>query len=162
MGATHVREFAPAPPRARSDLLLHVIYTTPGATRAALRAAGVLAADLGAGVQLLVPKIVPYPLPLAEPATPASFTEHAVRELFDECEVEASAKVLLCRDREVTIPQWLPPECIAVIGRERKWGHGSVRRLIHTLKRSGHHIVVVDADRWKPAAAPLYARRIAR
>src|SRR4051812_39242456 len=148
MRAIHVSELTPAPPRADgSGLQLHVIYTGPRTTRASLRGAGVLARDLGARLKLLVARVVPYPLPLDSPPASSGFTEASLDTLAAECGVELDVKILLCRDREETIPAWLPPGCIVVIGRRRRWGPGSSRRLIRAVRRDGRHVIVVDGGR---------------
>ncbi len=148
MRALHVSELTPAPPRSdESGLRLHVIYTGPETTRASLKGAGVLARDLGARLELLVARVVPYPLPLDSPPASSGFTEHSLDALAAECGVELDVKILLCRDREETIPAWLPPGCIAVIGRRRRWGPGSSRRLIRAVRHDGRHVIVVDRER---------------
>lgn len=163
MGAMHVLEFAFPPPCVdRRDLRLHVVYTTPDATRACLKAASLLASDLGATLDLLVPHVVPFPLPLDEPAAPASFIEDTVTALIKGYQVDINVKVLLCRDREETIPKWLPSDSIVVIGRRRRWGLGEFRPLIRAVKRGGHHVVVVDAGHNETAAAALCRRLVSR
>src|SRR5690349_12627413 len=118
MRAIHVSELTPAPPSAdESGLRLHVIYTGPATTRASLKGAGVLARDLGARLELLVARVVPYPLPLDRPPASSGFSEASLDALADECGVDLDVKVLLCRDREETIPAFLPAGCIVVIGR---------------------------------------------
>ena len=144
MGPIHVLDFAPAPPRVEgAKLRIHVIYTTPQATRACLRAAGLLAKGLDARLELLVTKVVPYPLPLHRPTTSAAFTEKTVGTLTRNCGIDVNVKVLLCRDAEETIPRWLPSDSIAVIGRRRRWGPGSCSRLIRAIRRSGLRVIVV-------------------
>ena len=109
MGVIHVSELTPAPPCANSSgLRLHVIYTGPETTRASLKGAGVLARDLGAKLELLVARVVPYPLPLDNPPASNSFTETSLNALAAGCGVELEVRCLLCRDREETIPRWLP------------------------------------------------------
>jgi len=146
MGLQHISEFVSAPPRSEnSKLVVHIVYTTEAATRAALEAAVEFARKLEARIELLVPKVVPFPLPLSQPSTPGDFTEGVVRSIAEGCQIDVHAKVLLCRDREDTIPQWLPKQSVAVIGRRRAWGPGSFRGLIRSVRNAGHHVVVVDA-----------------
>ena len=146
MGLQHIPELVSAPPRIEdSKLVVHIVYTTEAATRAALQAAVEFAGKLEARLELLVPKVVPFPLPLSQPSIPNDFTEGLVRSVAEGCELDVRAKVLLCRDREDTIPQWLPKGSVAVIGRHRAWGPGSFRSLIRSVKNAGHHVVVVDA-----------------
>ena len=159
----HVREFRPLPPRVEGrEFRLHVIFTTPETTQASLRTASELARDLGATLELLVPKVVPYPLPLHDPPAPAEFTEQNVSALAATCDVDVTVRVLLCRDPEETVPLWLPPESAVVIGRRRAWGPGSFRRLIRIMKRSGHHVIVVEAGARQPAVSALPRRQVRR
>jgi hypothetical protein len=148
MGPISVARRTAAPPRAAEpSLRLHVIYTTPEATRASLQDAGALAHDLGAEVALLVPEVVPYPLPIDHPPASRRYSESALDALAAECGVDVDIRILLCRDREQTIPEWLPDASIVVIGRRRRWGPGSARRLIRVVRRAGHHVIVVEGGR---------------
>jgi hypothetical protein len=156
MGALHAPSFVASPPRADGpNLRIHVIYTTPKSTQASLTAASLLAQDLDAKLELLVPVVVPYPLPLQSPTTTVTFAEESLVELVRQCGVEVHIDVVLCRDREETVPGWLPAQAIAVIGRARRWGRGSCRRLIRAIERNGNHVVVVDARSHQPAVALL-------
>jgi hypothetical protein len=147
MGATHVIELAPSPPRVQGEKLrLHLIYTTPQATRTALRVAGQLANNLDATLELLVAHVVPFPLPLDHPATPAHFTEQSVSSLVADCGTAIEVKVLLCRDREETLPRWLPGHAIVVIGRQRAWGPGSFSGLIRAVRRDRRQVIVVENE----------------
>jgi len=163
MGALRELELAPSQQRAEGPRLrLHVIYTNPQTTQASLNVANLLAHDLGATLELLVATVVPYPLPLNSPTAPSHFTEEFLSALVSKCEVDVNVKVLLCRDREETIPHWLPAESIAVIGRRRRWGPESSWRLIRTLRQKGHHVIVVDAQKRLLAAATFCRERRSR
>jgi hypothetical protein len=160
MGAMHALEFEPGPPCVAGPILrLHVIYTGPEATRASLEAAGLLAQDLDARVELLGPHVVPYPLPLHRPTTPVRLIEQSLLALVRDCAVDTKVTVLLCRDREETIRRWLPQESIAVIGRRRRWGAGSAWRLIRTVRRNGHHVIVVNTGGEQAGTAIEFKRR---
>jgi len=148
MRPIHVAELTPVPPRSEeSGLRLHVVYTGPKTTRASLKGAGVLARDLGARLELLVGRVVPYPLPLDSPPASSGFSEAALGALASECGGELDVRILLCRDVEETIPASLPAGCIVVIGRRRGWGPGSHRRLIRAARRDGRHVIVVEGGR---------------
>lgn len=162
MGATHVSRFVRSSRAEGPNLRLHVVYTTADATKASLKLACLLARDLGAKVELLLPQVVPYPVPLDSPTTPASFAEELAIALVRNCDVDADVKVLLCRDREETVPLWLPSESIAVIGRIRRWGPGSSWRLIRAIRRNGHHVIVVDTGHSPLTTADLCKRRMSR
>jgi hypothetical protein len=160
MGVIRVRESAPPQSHGQdTPLRLHVIHTTPEATRNALKTACSLAQGLRAEIRLLAAKTVPFPRPLEDPETPADFTEALLTGLVRECGLSVEIGVLLCRDCEETIPRWLPPESIAIIGRPRPWGPGSSRRLIHAIQRAGRRLIVVDAKKENRAYAYSGARR---
>ena len=126
------------------DLRLFVIYTTPEATRAALRAASVTAGDLGARISLLVPHVVPFPLSLSAPDVSAGFLESTMAEIASGYEMEVRVAVLLCRDRVETVLRNLPLQSIVLVGRHRRWGFGAYSSLIRALKREQHHAIPVD------------------
>jgi len=145
VGPLHAVQFTPPPSRVESPKLrLHLIYTTPTATRIALRVAGQLANNLDAALELLVPHVVPFPLPLDHPSIPASFTAGALNSLVAGCSAAVSVRILLCRDREETLRKWIPSHAIVVIGRQRAWGPGCFRGLIRAVKRNQHQVIVVD------------------
>ncbi len=153
-----VRESAPPQLEGQdTPLRLHVIHTSPEATRDALKAACSLAHGLRAEIRLLAAKAVPFPRPLEDPETPTEFTEALLTGLARECGASVDVRVLLCRDCEETIPRWLPADSISVIGRPRRWGPGSSRRLIQAIQRAGRRLIVVDAskeDAPTPSRAP--------
>jgi hypothetical protein len=126
------------------DLRLFVVYTTPEATRAALRAASMTARDLGASISLLVPQVVPFPLSLSAPDVDTTFVESSMAEIASGYEMEVDVSVLLCRDRVETVLQNLPPQSIVLVGRRRRWGFGAYSNLIRVLKRERHHAIPVD------------------
>ncbi|MEO8369010.1 MAG: hypothetical protein ABI806_07425 [Candidatus Solibacter sp.] len=142
-----LRAVESTPPRPSVEsprLRLHLVYTTPAATRMALRVAGQMANNLDAALELLVPHVVPFPLPLDHPSIPTSFTEGALSSLVADCGAAIDVKVLLCRDREETLPQWIPAHAIVVIGRQRKWGPGCFSGLIRAVRQNHHQVIVVD------------------
>jgi hypothetical protein len=163
MESLHVPGCAPAPPRSESpELRIYVVYTTPAATRIALRRACVLAKDLVGSIRLLLAKIVPFPRQLESPTCSTEYTEDRLRHLAGICDVDLAVQVLLCRDREETIPQWLPAQSIVVVGRRRRWGPGSFSCLIRAIRRKGHSVLVVDERGWSTDSVVVTARRIER
>lgn len=163
MGSLDVHEWIPSKSVLDgSNLKLRVIYTSPKATKAGLKVASELARDLSATLELLVPQVVPYPRPLNEPTKAGAFTEIFLSRLVSDCAAEVEVKVLLCRDREETIPHFLPSESIAVIGRHGSWGRDAFSGLIRAVRRYGHHVIVVDCDKERSALIPFFKPRIIR
>ena len=138
---------------AGQGLRVHVIHTTAAGTRAALLNAGMLANGLGAELTLLAAHVVPYPLPLHTPASPAAFTEQALSALAAGCGVDAQIKVLLCRDRDETLPKWLARDAIVVAGVARRIGPGSCWWLLRRLRKAGYKVIVVERKAAPVAAA---------
>ena len=161
MGKIHSSEFTPKVVRREGHpLRIYVINTGPELTRASLRASSNLACDLDADIELLVPVVVPYPIPLDRPTVSPDLIANSASDLAQACGVNPHIHILLCRDREEAVSRALPAESVAVIGRARRWGPGSHRRLIKCLDRAGHHLIVVDRnDEARVPAAALQGRR---
>jgi len=136
----------PLPAIDRPSIHIYIVFTTWAATKAGLNMASQLARDLDANVILLVPIVVPYPLPIQSPPVASDFIEGELSGLTEDCGVAVSIHVLLCRDREETVPSWLPPGAVVVIGRARRWGPGSCRRLIQGAKKQDRRVIVVGTD----------------
>ena len=113
---------------------IHVVFTKIPGTQAPLTAATDLARHLGGRVAILVAQVVPYPLPLDRPPIPVEFTEQALASLGRDPEVETAVRIYLCRDQQETIRQVLKPESVVIVG---------ARGLAKTLKRDGHHVILV-------------------
>ena len=109
-----------------------------------------MARGLGIRITLLVARVVPYPLPLAEPDVPVEFTEHLLESLAcerDDAE-DMDVEIYLCRDRNETIRRALPPDSLVIVGatKRRWWPSGWFtweRSLARTLRRDGRRVLVV-------------------
>jgi hypothetical protein len=62
------------------ELRLYVVYTDLEATKSAFGTATFLARDLNARLVLLIPKVVPYPLPLEAPPVHGEFTDRLLSQ----------------------------------------------------------------------------------
>ena len=128
---------------------LQVIFTDLPKTAAALAKARSMARGLGIRITLLVARVVPYPLPLAEPDVPVEFTEHLLESLAcerDDAE-DMDVEIYLCRDRNETIRRALPPDSLVIVGApKRPWPSGWFtweRSLARMLRRDGRRVLVV-------------------
>jgi hypothetical protein len=138
------------------DLRLYVVFTDLEATKAAIQTAGQLGRDLNARVVLLVAKVVPYPLPLDSPPVAPEFTDGVFSQLASEQDAEVAVRVYLCRDRDETIRDRLPPGSLVVIGRRAAWWRTSASLLGRRLQRDGHRVVFVTFQGTQPArVAPM-------
>jgi len=134
-----------------SDLRLdlRVIFTDLPNTAAALVAARTMAQGLGARITLMVARVVPYPLPLAEPDVPVEFTERMLEHLAEE---DTAVEVYLCRDRNETIRRAVSPDSLVILGaRKRRWWPSSLSswlpsresQLARLLRHDGRRVLVV-------------------
>jgi hypothetical protein len=136
----------PAPPDLSDRRLeLKVIFTDLPKTAAALAAARTMARDLGARITLMVPRVVPYPLPLAEPDVPVEFTERLLESIADD---DTTIEILLCRDRNETLRRAVPPDSLVIVGaRKRRWWTcwllSRERSLARLLRHDGRRVLVV-------------------
>jgi hypothetical protein len=135
------------PARARSivsqqaTMEVVVLHTTVAETLQALKAAAGLAHDLSARIRLLVLEVVPYPLPLDQPAALLPFTQRRFRTLAHNAAIETSVDIRLVRDREKAIGEVLEPHSVVVMGAPRSWWPCAHNRLVKRLEREGHQIV---------------------
>lgn len=124
-----------------------VIYTGQKETLVALRAAGQLAPDLHATIQVLVPEIVPYPLDLHRPPVAEA---HAVRKfetLAEGQRVATKVQRVLCREPKDAIKQAIGPHSVVVIGERKHWWTRGESRLAKHLRALGHEVISVAARR---------------
>ena len=130
----------------RSDPKLEVIalLTTSAATLLALQSASKLARGLLARIRLVVPHVVPYPLPIDEPAIRSCVFSRRLCAATQQAGVECTIDIRLCRDREEAIEQALPARSIVVIGRKPQWWRFQDRELIKRLAQKGHQIVFAE------------------
>lgn len=151
-------EAIPVTPPAREsyrDLLqVYVVFTDIEATKAALTTAIELARDLNARLVLLIPKIVPWPLPLEAPPVCGEFTERVVSKIAGEREANITARVYLCRDRDRTIRYAIEPGSLVVIGNRKRWWPSRTPRLARLLTRDGHDIILAGMRNGQPAQLP--------
>jgi hypothetical protein len=128
-----------------SQLRVFVLYTGVRRTLAALRGAARLAAGLNARIEVIFPQVVPYPLPIEEPAASPGFAASRLARIAEEAEIETSMHVYLCRDRREAVASALPPGAMVVIGYRRRWWPTSAYRFGRWLRGNGHRVIFVDA-----------------
>lgn len=124
-------------------LWLTVVFTTLTATKRALQYSSQLAIDLGARIQLVIPEVVPYPLPLHRPAADP---EIRARHFIGITEDLARIDVLLCRDRKECLLQHLPSGCLILMSAGSRWWPAQMRRLSRLLRRAGHRVIVAPTN----------------
>jgi len=124
---------------------VNVIYTGTKETLAALRAAGQLAWNLRATIQVLVPEVVPYPLDLSTPPMAEGFATRKFQTLAEGQRVPTRVHRILCRDRESACKQALHPHSLIVIGNHKHWWKPGESRLAAALRQQGHEVISVAA-----------------
>jgi hypothetical protein len=106
-----------------------------------------MARGLGARITLMVARVVPYPLPLAEPDVPVEFTERLLESLAVAVE-DTTVEIYLCRDRNETIRRALPPDSLVILGARKwrwwpSWLPSRDSQLARLLRQDGRRVLVV-------------------
>ena len=127
-------------------LNIAVVFTSVESTLAALKEAGNLANSLGARIKLVVPQVVPYPLPLESPPVLVEFNENRFRVIANQCPVETSVHIYLCRDRFETLAEALQPGSVVVLGGRKRWWHTKDERLAGKLRAAGYEVLFKETE----------------
>jgi hypothetical protein len=123
-----------------------VVFTSVGPTLRALREASALAERLNSRINLVVPQMVPYPLPLTSPPVLLDFNERRFSVLATQSPVETTVSIYLCRDRWDALQVALKPRSLVVIGGRKGWWLRPEKRLAKQLRRAGHEVVLVETE----------------
>ena len=134
---------APQHTEAGPELLISVVFTNFEDTKQALRAAAYLSFGLRADIDLVLPEIVPYPLPLINPPVPPGFTLRQLMDLARQAEVQPSIHVYLCRDKVQTLLQVLDRQSVVVLGSKTRWFPTKPIILARALRKRGHQVIMV-------------------
>jgi hypothetical protein len=125
-----------------AKLQINVVFTDTQATRAALKRAVDFLIDLDAETRVIVPHVVPFPLPLDEPAVPLEFTCGQIQCLAGSVGADPYVEVYLCRDRIDLLLRVLPADSIVVIGSRNRWLPTKAERLARVLRKNGCDVIV--------------------
>ena len=135
---------------------VHVIFTTDAGTLAALKQAAELSRGLCFHVRIVVPKVVPYPLPLDHPPTQPIFGISDFRAMADRNGFEARMEIHLCRDRWDAVAEALSPQSLVVIGGRKAWWPTREKSLARTLRKAGHHVLFIALP--EAGSIPIHRR----
>jgi hypothetical protein len=127
-------------------LKIAVVFTTVKATLAALKEASTPALALGARITLFVPKVVPYPLPLATAPALDDFHQKRFRVIAGECPVETTVQVCLCRDPFEALSAALSPASLVFLSAPTRWWSSPEKTLAAKLRRAGHEVFFTVAS----------------
>jgi hypothetical protein len=134
------------PVRTSQGLEIVVIYTSVRQTLAALRTAGSLARGLNVRIRLVVPEVVPFPALLDRPPVELRFTERKFRTIAEQSAIDTTVDICLCREREAGVLLFLKPGSVVVIGAAEGWWRSRREsRMARTLRRHGHHVLLVES-----------------
>jgi len=134
-----------ATPEAESNpeqFQIHVIYTDPAETEAALERAEQLSKGLDTTISLILTPIVPFPLSLDTPPAPLEFFLDKIRRISASIEHDVVSYIYFCRDPLRVIKSALRPHSLLVIGARSNCFFSRSRRLARALRRCGHDVVV--------------------
>ena len=132
-----------------NELEINVIFTDHRGTLGALKTAGALAHQLLAHINLLVPRVVPYPLPLARPPVSIELTERRLLDLARQGAqgpVVISVQLYLCRDRRLCLLEALKPQSLVVLGSRARWWPTKETKLARMLQFAGHHVIFAGLE----------------
>jgi hypothetical protein len=132
-----------------NELEINVIFTDHQGTLSALRTAGALAHQLQAHIILLVPRVVPYALPLASPPVSIQFTERWLLDLAHrgaQGPMVISVQVYLCRDRRLSLLEALKPQSLVVVGGRAGWWPTKETKLARMLQFAGHQVIFAGLE----------------
>jgi len=129
-----------------SSLEVVVAFTDERTSLDALRAAASLAADLDAGVLLVVPQVVSHALPLDEPAVPIHFIEQRIKPLVSNLGVDTTIDICLCRSKKEGLLHALKPHSLIVVGGRRRWWPTPEKALVRKLRQAGHEVIFTETE----------------
>jgi len=139
-----IQLFNPDTQQTPGRLRIHVLFTNPGDTRAALNAAVEMAAGLETEIAVIVSQIVPFQLPIDSPPVPLEFASEQIRRLAESAHTELKGYIFLCRNPIEMLLQELPPHALVVIGVRPHWPFGKSKRLAKALRRNGHEVILAS------------------
>jgi hypothetical protein len=123
-------------------LQIVVPYTNPVLSRAALNAAATLAEGMPAEVILLEVHVVPYPLPLGQPAVQRDFLLQQLRSVASEGPLPVRVKLVLARNKSDALRQFILPDTpVLLVTRKRFW-RTAEERLALRLARQGCNVLL--------------------
>lgn len=122
-----------------------VLFTDVPGTLDALRYAASLPHAERAPIRLLVPQVVPYPLPLHQPAIQSSLLTRRFRTIAEQAKVETTVDIFLCRDPWEAIHQALATPYLVVIGNRRRWWPTREERIAKRLRAEGHFVLLTQS-----------------
>ncbi len=135
---------APEESDARASLEVNVLFTTEKHASAALKAAGALAQNLNAHLNLVVMKEVPLGFPVDKPPVSVPVTQRRLFEFASrgiQGPLETTVRLYYCRNKLQGLLQALRPKSLVVIGGSRRLWPTAESRLARILRAEGHQVI---------------------
>jgi|ERR1051325_3553595 hypothetical protein len=126
----------------RTDTV-HVVFTTPRETLAAMRVAAALGHSLKVPLTLVHFRTVPYPLTVKQPAGISPVETEAFVAALRREGIDVRVRVCLCRDERRTRPTFFKPRSLIVVGGRRQWWRFTAERIRRQLEAAGHYVLTV-------------------
>jgi hypothetical protein len=123
-----------------------VVFTSAESTRAALQRASAMASGPDARISLLAMQSVPFPRQLDDTPVSLSWIEGQLCGIANDCRLETSVRIYLCRNRVKTLQTVLQPDSLVVIGCRPRWWPTSEMRLARKLRRLGHLVILAETE----------------
>jgi hypothetical protein len=137
----------------QTKFCLTVLFTSVKGTLTALREAARIAPQLSAGIRILVPYVVPYPLPIDQPRVDPLFRLRQFRTVCEQESIATRIDIRLCRDALQCVGESLPPDSLILVGISRNWWpFNQERRLMRCLTAAGYEVVPVREARARRSA----------
>jgi hypothetical protein len=137
-----------SPVEVGSALKIVVIHTSTKHTLAAIQAARELAGDLGPGIHVIVPQVVPYPAAYEDPPVSRSFLESKLRTIAQAARIDTKVEIRFARDWNAAATSRLEPHSVVVIaaGKRRWYWPSREHRLAAFLRKLGHQVVLIEGE----------------
>ena len=135
----------------RTDAV-HVVFTTPEETLAAVHVASEFARALHAPLTLVHFRAVPFPMSVDAPVGLSPTECDAFVDRLRREGVEIRVRVFLCRDAERVAPSGFRRHSFIVLGGRRRWWPTTAWRLRRQLEAAGHCVVFVDVPAQQEAS----------
>jgi hypothetical protein len=133
------------PPRRRT---VHVLATSPEATRSALLSAKRLSAGVDAQIKLLLPRVQSIVAPFDPSTSERAALVEAYRRLAASLDLDPIILFCVCYRIEDVVHQMIGRSAPIIIGaRLRAWWPSRERRLVNRLSADGYTVVVVPLAR---------------
>ena len=133
-----------APAADSPDIQIVIPHRTAQLTRAALKYAAGLSKDLNVRLRLIDVHVVPWGVPLDEPAVNPKYLARRIRNLAQETTLPVSAEVVYARDWELGLRRSLGPGSLVLMPIQRSWWRTSDKRLAARLRKLGHQVIWVE------------------